>query len=73
MTNHPVFDDGTTELRRDMCRKAAVLGESSLRDELAFAYVFGPYKDEEVPEAIWFEVLQAERAKRGLPDDFGKV
>ncbi len=72
MTTHPIFDDGTAELRSDCAVKAAALSDDALHDELAFAYSFGPEKDEEEPEGIWFELLQAERAKRGLPEDFGK-
>jgi hypothetical protein len=70
---HPAFDDGTAELRSDMTQKAALLSDDGLRDELAFAYSFGPYKDEEEPEGLWFEILQMERTKRCLPEGFGKV
>jgi hypothetical protein len=73
MTTHPIIDDGTAELRCDMAQKAAVLSDDALHDELAFANAFGPYKDEEEPEELWFEILQLERAKRGLPEDFGNV
>jgi hypothetical protein len=73
MTTHPLVDDGTDELRCDMTEKAAALSDDGLHDELAFAYSFGPYTDEEEPEGLWFEILQGERAKRRLPDDFGRV
>jgi hypothetical protein len=73
MTTHPTIDNGTAELCCDMACKAAALSDDGLHDELAFAYSFGPYKDEEEPEGLWFETLQAERAKRGLAEDFGKV
>lgn len=73
MTTHPILDDGTAELRCDMTQKAAALSDDALHDELAFANAFGPYKDEEEPEGLWFEILQMERAKRGLPEGFGDV
>jgi hypothetical protein len=58
MTTHPIFDDGTAELRSDMAQKAALLSDDGLRDE---------------PEGLWFEILQVERTKRCLPEGFGKV
>lgn len=73
MTTDPLFDDGMAALRSDLTRKAALLSDDVLRDELAFAYSFGPHKDEEEPEVLWFEILQAERAKRRLPEGYGKV
>ena len=58
---HPIFDDGTAELRCDMTQEAALLSDDGLRGELAFA------------EGLWFEILKMERTKRCLPEGYGKV
>ncbi len=68
----PLYDDCKSELSPDMSQKAAALTDASLRAELAYAYECGPYNDDAEPEGLWFEALQAERAKRGLPEGFGK-
>ena len=56
MTTHPIFDDGTAELRSDCAVKAAALSDDALHDELAF----------EVPEPLVGEAMARIKLRRRL-------